>query len=154
MLGHGKYVLRISWAMFNHWPSFATTILCLCKFFCLFPQNKQFYKDNGLSAELVHGCKNVLRERQVLKRLMNNCESIAMKMNKNVTQVIGNGMGSTKQPSFLNSKWVNIYYLWKSYIKISLDFSWQRLIINVNIKKKDLLDLCIKLLYIFRELNS
>ncbi|KAB5567498.1 hypothetical protein PHYPO_G00233460 [Pangasianodon hypophthalmus] len=66
--------------------------------------NEQFYKDNGLSMELVHGCKKVLKERQVLKQLMNKCESIARKMTKDVTRVIENGMGSMKQPTTLNSK--------------------------------------------------
>ncbi|KAF5905300.1 ATP-dependent helicase 1A, partial [Clarias magur] len=64
--------------------------------------NEQFYKDNGLSMDLVHGCKNVLKERQVLKQLMNKCESIAKKMTKDVTEVIG--LGSMKQPTALNSK--------------------------------------------------
>ncbi|KAK3565777.1 hypothetical protein QTP86_015040 [Hemibagrus guttatus] len=66
--------------------------------------NKQFCKDNGLSMELVHGCRDVLRERQVLKQLMNKCESIARKMTKDISQVIENGMGSMKQPTTLNSK--------------------------------------------------
>ncbi|KAG7332383.1 hypothetical protein KOW79_004217 [Hemibagrus wyckioides] len=66
--------------------------------------NEQFYKDNGLSMELVHGCRNVLRERQVLKQLMNKCEGIARKMTKDISQVIENGMGSMKQPTSLNSK--------------------------------------------------
>ncbi|KAF4072232.1 hypothetical protein AMELA_G00260750 [Ameiurus melas] len=66
--------------------------------------NEQFYKDNGLSMELVHGCRSVLKERQVLKQLMNKCESIARKMTKDITKVIENGMGSMKQPIILNSK--------------------------------------------------
>ncbi|XP_017324361.1 SWI/SNF-related matrix-associated actin-dependent regulator of chromatin subfamily A containing DEAD/H box 1A isoform X2 [Ictalurus punctatus] len=66
--------------------------------------NEQFYKDNGLSMELVHGCRSVLKKRQVLKQLMNKCESIARKMTKDITKVIENGMGSMKQPITLNSK--------------------------------------------------
>ncbi|XP_036434337.1 SWI/SNF-related matrix-associated actin-dependent regulator of chromatin subfamily A containing DEAD/H box 1A isoform X2 [Colossoma macropomum] len=66
--------------------------------------NEQFCKDNSLSMELVHGCKMVLKERQVLKQLMSRCESISRKMTKDVTQVIKNGMGSMKQPAILNSK--------------------------------------------------
>ncbi|XP_066500643.1 SWI/SNF-related matrix-associated actin-dependent regulator of chromatin subfamily A containing DEAD/H box 1A isoform X2 [Hoplias malabaricus] len=66
--------------------------------------NEQFCKDNSLSMELVQSCKMVLKERQVLKQLMGRCESIAIKMAKDVTQVIENGMGSMKQPSILNNK--------------------------------------------------
>uniref|UniRef100_A0AAR2IRE5 DNA helicase n=1 Tax=Pygocentrus nattereri TaxID=42514 RepID=A0AAR2IRE5_PYGNA len=62
-----------------------------------------FCKDNSLSMELVHGCKMVLKERQVLKQLMTRCESISRKMTKDVTQVIKNGMCSMKQPAILNS---------------------------------------------------
>lgn len=65
---------------------------------------EQFYKDNGLSIELVHGCKVVLKERQVVRDLMGRCEKIAQKMTKDVTQVIEAGMGSIKQPKVLNSK--------------------------------------------------
>ncbi|XP_062854392.1 SWI/SNF-related matrix-associated actin-dependent regulator of chromatin subfamily A containing DEAD/H box 1A [Trichomycterus rosablanca] len=66
--------------------------------------NKHFHKDNGLSLDLVHGCKDVLKERQVLKQLMTRCKSIAKKMTKDVTEVIENGMDSIKQPSVLNKK--------------------------------------------------
>ncbi|XP_016109877.1 SWI/SNF-related matrix-associated actin-dependent regulator of chromatin subfamily A containing DEAD/H box 1A-like [Sinocyclocheilus grahami] len=64
---------------------------------------EQFYKDNGLSIDLVHGCKVVLKERQVVRDLMGRCEKIAQKMTKDVTQVIEAGMGSIKQPKVLNS---------------------------------------------------
>ncbi|XP_051509276.1 SWI/SNF-related matrix-associated actin-dependent regulator of chromatin subfamily A containing DEAD/H box 1A-like isoform X1 [Myxocyprinus asiaticus] len=64
---------------------------------------EQFYKENGLSMGLVHGCKVVLKERQVVRDLMGRCEKIAQKMTKDVTQVIELGMGSMKQPKVLNS---------------------------------------------------
>uniref|UniRef100_A0A8C2KHW7 DNA helicase n=1 Tax=Cyprinus carpio TaxID=7962 RepID=A0A8C2KHW7_CYPCA len=63
----------------------------------------QVGKDNGLSIDLVHGCKVVLKERQVVRDLMGRCEKIAKKMTKDVTQVIEAGMGSIKQPKILNS---------------------------------------------------
>uniref|UniRef100_A0A671LDK2 DNA helicase n=1 Tax=Sinocyclocheilus anshuiensis TaxID=1608454 RepID=A0A671LDK2_9TELE len=62
-----------------------------------------FFKGNGLSIDLVHGCKVVLKERQVVRDLMGRCEKIAQKMTKDVTQVIEAGMGSIKQPKVLNS---------------------------------------------------
>uniref|UniRef100_A0A671LGG2 DNA helicase n=1 Tax=Sinocyclocheilus anshuiensis TaxID=1608454 RepID=A0A671LGG2_9TELE len=64
---------------------------------------EQFFKGNGLSIDLVHGCKVVLKERQVVRDLMGRCEKIAQKMTKDVTQVIEAGMGSIKQPKVLNS---------------------------------------------------
>lgn len=66
--------------------------------------NEQFSRANGLSMDLVDGCKLVLKERQVLKQLMGRCESISKKMTKDVTGVIENGTCSMKQPSVLNPK--------------------------------------------------
>lgn len=54
--------------------------------------------------EMVHGCKKVLKERQVLKQLMSKCESIARKMTKDISTVMDNTMGSMKQPNTLNHK--------------------------------------------------
>ncbi|XP_049341543.1 SWI/SNF-related matrix-associated actin-dependent regulator of chromatin subfamily A containing DEAD/H box 1A isoform X3 [Astyanax mexicanus] len=66
--------------------------------------NEPFSRANGLSMDLVDGCKLVLKERQVLKQLMGRCESIAKKMTKDVAGVIKNGTCSMKQPSVLNPK--------------------------------------------------
>uniref|UniRef100_A0A673YWY3 DNA helicase n=1 Tax=Salmo trutta TaxID=8032 RepID=A0A673YWY3_SALTR len=59
---------------------------------------------NGLSAELLLGCRVVLRERAVVQGLMSKCQTISGKMVKGVTQVIDKGMGSMTQPSVLNRK--------------------------------------------------
>ncbi|XP_071339280.1 SWI/SNF-related matrix-associated actin-dependent regulator of chromatin subfamily A containing DEAD/H box 1A [Trachinotus anak] len=63
-----------------------------------------FHKDNGLSEDLLVGCKLVLKERKVVLGLMSKCETISSKMVKQVTQVMKNGTGSMKQPSVLNSQ--------------------------------------------------
>ncbi|XP_059193202.1 SWI/SNF-related matrix-associated actin-dependent regulator of chromatin subfamily A containing DEAD/H box 1A [Centropristis striata] len=63
-----------------------------------------FHKSNGLSEDLLLGCKVVLRERQVVLGLMSKCQTIASKMVKQVTQVMERGPGSMKQPSLLNSQ--------------------------------------------------
>ncbi|CAB1321517.1 unnamed protein product [Coregonus sp. 'balchen'] len=63
-----------------------------------------FHKENGLSAELLLGCRVVLRERAVVQGLMSKCQTISGKMVKGVTQVIDKGMGSVTQPSVLNRK--------------------------------------------------
>ncbi|XP_008416634.1 SWI/SNF-related matrix-associated actin-dependent regulator of chromatin subfamily A containing DEAD/H box 1A isoform X2 [Poecilia reticulata] len=63
-----------------------------------------FHKGNGLSDDLMHGCKVVLKERKVILGLMSKCRTISTKMVKQVTEVMGSGTGSTKQPSLLNSQ--------------------------------------------------
>uniref|UniRef100_A0A673YWR6 DNA helicase n=1 Tax=Salmo trutta TaxID=8032 RepID=A0A673YWR6_SALTR len=67
-------------------------------------QDLVFHKENGLSAELLLGCRVVLRERAVVQGLMSKCQTISGKMVKGVTQVIDKGMGSMTQPSVLNRK--------------------------------------------------
>ncbi|KAG5841451.1 hypothetical protein ANANG_G00199640 [Anguilla anguilla] len=63
-----------------------------------------FHKANGLSMELVWGCRLVLKEREVVLGLMGKCETIARRMMEDVTRVIERGVGSMKQPSVLNSR--------------------------------------------------
>ncbi|KAJ8401611.1 hypothetical protein AAFF_G00379280 [Aldrovandia affinis] len=63
-----------------------------------------FHKGNGLSMELVWGCRLVLKERDVVLGLMGKCETIACRMTEDVTRVIKRGAGSMNQPSILNSK--------------------------------------------------
>uniref|UniRef100_H3DJN5 DNA helicase n=1 Tax=Tetraodon nigroviridis TaxID=99883 RepID=H3DJN5_TETNG len=63
-----------------------------------------FHKDNGLSEDLLVGCKVVLRERKVVLGLMSKCESISSKMVKQVTMVMERGTASMKQPHVLNSQ--------------------------------------------------
>ncbi|KAK5614616.1 hypothetical protein CRENBAI_016041 [Crenichthys baileyi] len=63
-----------------------------------------FHKGNGLSDDLLQGCKVVLKERKVILGLMSKCQTISSKMVKRVTEVMENGTGSTKQPSLLNSQ--------------------------------------------------
>uniref|UniRef100_A0A8C7J0L0 DNA helicase n=1 Tax=Oncorhynchus kisutch TaxID=8019 RepID=A0A8C7J0L0_ONCKI len=67
-------------------------------------QDLVFHKENGLSAELLLGCRVVLRERAVVQGLMSKCQTISGKMVKGVTQVIDKDMGSMTQPSVLNRK--------------------------------------------------
>ncbi|XP_071763311.1 SWI/SNF-related matrix-associated actin-dependent regulator of chromatin subfamily A containing DEAD/H box 1A [Centroberyx gerrardi] len=63
-----------------------------------------FHKENGLSEDLLLGCRVVLKERTVVLGLMSKCETIASKMVKQVTQVMDKGTGAMKQPSILNSQ--------------------------------------------------
>lgn len=63
-----------------------------------------FHKDNGLSESLLLGCRVVLKERKVVKGLMSKCETISLKMVRQVTEVMEKGTGAMKQPSILNSQ--------------------------------------------------
>ncbi|KAM4745184.1 SWI/SNF-related matrix-associated actin-dependent regulator of chromatin subfamily A containing DEAD/H box 1A [Anableps anableps] len=63
-----------------------------------------FHKGNGLSDDLLQGCKVVLKERKVILGLMSKCQTISTKMVQRVTEVMESGTGSTKQPSLLNSQ--------------------------------------------------
>uniref|UniRef100_A0A672JBS4 DNA helicase n=1 Tax=Salarias fasciatus TaxID=181472 RepID=A0A672JBS4_SALFA len=47
-----------------------------------------FHKDNGLSEDLLIGCRVVLKERRVVLGLMSKCETISSKMVKQVTAII------------------------------------------------------------------
>lgn len=61
-------------------------------------------KTNGLSEDIIWNCKILLREREVVLKLMNKCEEISNKLTKQVTKITGNGGGgwSIEQPSILN----------------------------------------------------
>lgn len=61
-----------------------------------------FHKDNGLSEDLLLGCRVVLRERKVVHGLMSKCETISSKMVKRVTEVMEKD--TAKQPSLINSQ--------------------------------------------------
>ncbi|XP_056323369.1 SWI/SNF-related matrix-associated actin-dependent regulator of chromatin subfamily A containing DEAD/H box 1b isoform X3 [Danio aesculapii] len=58
---------------------------------------------NGLTAELLAGCREVLKEREVVKGLMSKCEEISVKLIQDVTQVMDKGPGSMTQPEILSS---------------------------------------------------
>ncbi|XP_061784717.1 SWI/SNF-related matrix-associated actin-dependent regulator of chromatin subfamily A containing DEAD/H box 1A [Nerophis lumbriciformis] len=62
------------------------------------------HKSNGLQEGLLLGCKVVLKERAIVRRLMSSCETISSKMVKQVTAVMRSGLESMKQPSLLNSQ--------------------------------------------------
>uniref|UniRef100_A0A2D4MHV4 DNA helicase n=1 Tax=Micrurus spixii TaxID=129469 RepID=A0A2D4MHV4_9SAUR len=61
-------------------------------------------KTNGLSEDIIWNCKTLLRERDVVLRLMNKCEEISNKLTKQVTKITGNGGSgwNIDQPSILN----------------------------------------------------
>ncbi|KAM3610682.1 uncharacterized protein V6R79_007156 [Siganus canaliculatus] len=64
-----------------------------------------FHKENGLSEDLLLGCRVVLKERKVVLELMSKCERISKNMVKQVTKVIEKGTDAMKQPDVLNSQY-------------------------------------------------
>lgn len=78
---------------------------CINEKHMLFPLKVDvFHKNNGLSEDLLLGCRVVLKERKVVLGLMSKCETISSKMVKQVTEVMEKGTGSMKQPHILNSQ--------------------------------------------------
>ncbi|KAM6440184.1 SWI/SNF-related matrix-associated actin-dependent regulator of chromatin subfamily A containing DEAD/H box 1 isoform 1-T3 [Liasis olivaceus] len=61
-------------------------------------------RTNGLSEDIIWNCKTLLRERDVVLKLMNKCEEISNKLTKQVTRITGDGGGgwNIDQPSILN----------------------------------------------------
>ncbi|XP_074849693.1 SWI/SNF-related matrix-associated actin-dependent regulator of chromatin subfamily A containing DEAD/H box 1 isoform X2 [Carettochelys insculpta] len=61
-------------------------------------------KTNGLSEDIIWNCKILLKEREVVLKLMNKCEDISNKLTKQVTSITeGGGCGwNIEQPSILN----------------------------------------------------
>ncbi|XP_051924566.1 SWI/SNF-related matrix-associated actin-dependent regulator of chromatin subfamily A containing DEAD/H box 1A [Hippocampus zosterae] len=64
----------------------------------------QMQKSNGLSEDLVLGCKTVLKGRNIVRGLMSKCETISSKMVQQVTEVMQAGTGEMLQPRLLNSQ--------------------------------------------------
>uniref|UniRef100_W5N5I9 DNA helicase n=1 Tax=Lepisosteus oculatus TaxID=7918 RepID=W5N5I9_LEPOC len=65
---------------------------------------KTFTKANGLTEDLIWGCKDVLKERDVVLGLMTKCEKISKKMTEAVTRVTECGLNTFKQPALLNQR--------------------------------------------------
>ncbi len=72
-------------------------------FFSFLSQDDAMHRGNGLSTELLAGCREVLKEREVVKGLMSKCEEISVKLIQDVTQVMNKGPGSMSQPQILTS---------------------------------------------------
>lgn len=59
-----------------------------------------------MSEDIIWNCKTLLKERDVVLRLMNKCEEISNKLTKQVTKITGDGGGgwNIAQPSILNPR--------------------------------------------------
>ncbi|XP_075466054.1 SWI/SNF-related matrix-associated actin-dependent regulator of chromatin subfamily A containing DEAD/H box 1 isoform X3 [Ascaphus truei] len=58
---------------------------------------------SGLSEDLIWDCKTLIKEREVVLKLMSKCEEISRKLTKQVTQITedGESLWNIKQPSIL-----------------------------------------------------
>ncbi|XP_027491674.1 SWI/SNF-related matrix-associated actin-dependent regulator of chromatin subfamily A containing DEAD/H box 1 [Corapipo altera] len=76
-------------------------------------------KTAGLSEDIVWNCKILLKERDVVLKLMNKCEDISNKLTKQVTRITGDGGcgWNIEQPSILNQS-----LKLKPYQKIGLNW--------------------------------
>lgn len=73
------------------------------QFFSFLSQDETIHRGNGLSTELLAGCREVLKEREVVKGLMSKCEKISVKLTQDVTHVMDKGPGAMSQPQILTS---------------------------------------------------
>ncbi|XP_030904395.2 SWI/SNF-related matrix-associated actin-dependent regulator of chromatin subfamily A containing DEAD/H box 1-like [Melopsittacus undulatus] len=80
-------------------------------------------KTTGLTEDIVWNCKTLLKERDVVLKLMNKCEDISRKLTKQITRLTVDGACSWNipQPSILNKSFVL-----KPYQKVG--FNWLALL--------------------------
>ncbi|XP_071973941.1 SWI/SNF-related matrix-associated actin-dependent regulator of chromatin subfamily A containing DEAD/H box 1 isoform X2 [Engystomops pustulosus] len=100
----------------SHFPLQQRFLLILTASFS--PVNK-VNKVNTLSIDLIWDCKILIKEREVVLRLMNKCEDISRKLMKQVTQITEDGESgwNVEQPSILSESLVL-----KPYQKIGLNW--------------------------------
>nr|XP_005515055.2 SWI/SNF-related matrix-associated actin-dependent regulator of chromatin subfamily A containing DEAD/H box 1-like [Columba livia] len=69
-------------------------------------------KTTGLSEDIVWNCKILLKERDVVLKLMNKCEEISNKLTKQVTRITEDGGcgWNIEQPSTLNQRYLSLFY--------------------------------------------
>lgn len=69
-------------------------------------------KTTGLSEDIVWNCKILLKERDVVLKLMNKCEEISNKLTKQVTRITEDGGcgWNIEQPSTLNQRYLALFY--------------------------------------------
>lgn len=69
-------------------------------------------KATGLTEDIVWNCKTLLKERDVVLRLMNKCEDISRKLTTQVTRLTVDGAcgWNIAQPSILNKRYLSLFY--------------------------------------------
>lgn len=66
----------------------------------------------GLSEDIVWNCKMLMKERDLVLKLMDKCEDISNKLTEEVTRITesrGNGW-NIEQPSILNQRYLSLFY--------------------------------------------
>lgn len=94
-----------------HCSTFAA-ITSVHRIFFMILQFTKMTKTTGLSEDIVWNCKILLKERDVVLKLMNKCEDISNKLTKQVTRITGDrGCGwNIEQPSILNRRYLSFLY--------------------------------------------
>lgn len=92
-------------------------------FFIIVLQFTKMTKTSGLSEDIVWNCKILLKERDVVLKLMNKCEDISNKLTKQVTRITRDGEygWNIEQPSILNRRYLLFLYFRRVlYTKVCL----------------------------------
>lgn len=81
-------------------------------FIIIILQFTKMTKTSGLSEDIVWNCKILLKERDVVLKLMNKCEDISNKLTKQVTRITRDGGcgWNIEQPSILNRRYLSFLY--------------------------------------------
>lgn len=79
--------------------------------FFIILQFTKMTKTTGLSEDIVWNCKTLLKERDVVLKLMNKCEDISNKLTKQVTRITEDGGcgWNIEQPSILNQRYLSLF---------------------------------------------
>lgn len=81
-------------------------------FFIIILQLRKMTETPGLSEDIVWNCKMLMKERDLVLKLMDKCEDISNKLTEEVTRITesrGNGW-NIEQPSILNQRYLSLFY--------------------------------------------
>lgn len=94
-------------------------------FFIIILQFAKMTKTSGLSEDIVWNCKILLKERDVVLKLMNKCEDISNKLTKQVTRITRDGGcgWNIEQPSILNRRYLSFLYF-RRVLKTGIFKNW------------------------------
>lgn len=98
-----NYCLHQLWVFTAAVPAFIDI------FIIIILQFTKMTKTSGLSEDIVWNCKILLKERDVVLKLMNKCEDISNKLTKQVTRITRDGGcgWNIEQPSILNRRYLS-----------------------------------------------
>lgn len=98
-----------------HHSTFAAIISVHSIFLIIILQLRKMTETPGLSEDIVWNCKMLLKERDLVLKLMDKCEDISNKLAEEVTRITesrGNGW-NIEQPSILNQRYLSLFYTYE-----------------------------------------